>query len=377
MERVASYSTIHPLAFFALSGVLIFTTALAARTADPAIPDNSQTLADTSVDPAQQQEALRRLRLPDDIFNVEGLDKADNRLRMRALYNQAVILNYSDQYGQIRPLLHSMNRLSPNAPETSYLRSMDFYHSGQMARAIVEARKAVDANPALDPAWNFLGYLHVKAGNDSKALDAFLQAIKANPYHAVYRFNAATVFSRQGEIEEAHEQIKQAIRIRSNYADAYYLQALIFAEEEKHDEAFESMLLAEKAGSNDVAFFMNFIDVARRADKPEKLLELMETTRSIRDHRLFRMRGIVFSEYGECSRAIPLLRIVPHEKMSMDAYRAYGKCLLIQNQSTGPFLKAWKLSDDERNQLAAYFKDLEITNKKWPEVKDPIVSPPK
>ena len=317
------------------------------------------------------------LKLPDQVFNVEGLDKASLRLQMRSLYNQAVILNFSNQYGQIAPLLHRMNALSPEAPETHYLRAMSFYHSGQMAQAIVHARKAVDQSPALDPAWNFLGFLHVQAGNDSRALDAFLAAIEANPYHAVYRFNAANAYSRLELPDEALQQIDQAIRIRPNYSDAYYLKALIQREREQYGEAFESMLLAEKTGSNDVPFFMNFVDIARKADKPEKLLELMETTRNLRDFRLYRMRALVFSEYGECDKATPLFRVIPQEEMTLEAYRSYGKCLLIQKQPTEPYLKAWKLNEDEKKELASYLDGLELTSKKWPEVKDPIVDPPR
>ncbi|HBS05255.1 MAG TPA: hypothetical protein DEA96_09835, partial [Leptospiraceae bacterium] len=120
---------------------------------------------------SSQKDPLKSLKLPDEVFNVEGLDKASLRIQMRALYNHAVLLNYSSQYGQIRPLLHEMNRISPDAAETHYLKSMDFFHREQMAQAIVHARKAVDQNPALDPAWNFLGFLHAQAGNDEKALE--------------------------------------------------------------------------------------------------------------------------------------------------------------------------------------------------------------
>ncbi|MBI41585.1 MAG: hypothetical protein CMF59_18480 [Leptospiraceae bacterium] len=322
-------------------------------------------------------DPIEVLKLPDEVFNVEGLDKASLRIQMRSLYNHAVLLNYSSQYGQIRPLLHQMNRISPDAPETHYLKSMDFYHRDQIAKAIVHARKAVDQNPALDPAWNFLGFLHSQAGNDERALEAFLKAIQANPYHSVYRFNAANTYSRISKPEEALEQIEQAIRIRPNYSDAYYLRALILREQKNFIAAFESMLLAEKTGSNDVAFFMNFIDMARKADKPEKLLELMETTQPMRDFRLYRMRAIVFSEYGECNRAVPLLRIIPQDDMTLEAYRAYGKCLLIQDQPTDPYIKAWKLDEEEKEDLMSYLENLEITNKKWPEIKDPIVNPPK
>lgn len=317
------------------------------------------------------------MRLPADVFNVEGLDKASNRIQMRALYNQAVILNYANQYGQIRPLLHRMNQLSPDAPETNYLRAMDFYHKRQVAQAIVHARKAVEESPALDPAWNFLGFLHVQAGNQEKALEAFLAAIEANPYHAVYRFNAANAYSRTGNTEEALKQIDQAIRIRPNYSDGYYLKALILREQKEYDKAFESMLLAEKTGASDVAFYMNFIDIARKADNGSKLLELMETTERMRDFGLYRVRGVVYSEYGECNRAIALLKVVPKSDMDLEAYRAYGKCLLIQNQPTDPYLQAWKLSDEEHNELAKYLDNLEISNKKWPEVKDPVVAPPR
>lgn len=326
---------------------------------------------------ASEMDPVANLKKPDDVFNVEGLDKASLRIQMRSLYNHAVLLNYSNQYGQIRPLLHQMQRLSPDAPETNYLRGMDFFHRNQMAQAIVHTRKAVEQSPALDPAWNFLGFLHSQAGNDERALNAFLSAIEANPYHSVYRFNAANVYSRMEKPELALEQIEQAIRIRPNYSDAYYLRALIHREKQNYQAAFESMLLAEKTGSSDVPFFMNFIDLARKADKPEKLLELLDTTQRMRDFRLYRMRAIVFSEYGECNRAVPLLKIIPQNEMNLEAYRAYGKCLLIQNQPTDPYIKSWQLDEEEKKDLLSYLENLEITNKKWPEIKDPIVDPPK
>lgn len=320
---------------------------------------------------------MDRLRLPESLFDVEGLDKANNRIRMRSLYNQAVLLNYSNQYGQIRPLLHQMNQLSPDAPETNYLRAMDFYHRGEMAQAIVHAKKAVTQNPALDPAWNFLGFLQSQAGNQNLALESFLSAIEANPYHAVYRFNAANAYSRNGNTDEALLQIGQAIRIRPNYSDAYYLKALIERERKEFASAFDSMVLAEKTGSNTVAFYKDFIDISRQADQSAKLLELMETTERMRDFGLYRVRGVVYSEYGECNRAIALLRIVPNTEMDLEAYRAYGKCLLIQKQPTGPYLQAWKLSEEEESELSRYLNNLEIINKKWPEVKDPVVAPPR
>ena len=350
--------------------LLILLISLAPRRAQSAEPTGAQPPADLN------QPDMQRLRLPESLFDVEGLDKANNRIQMRSLYNHAVLLNYSNQYGQIRPLLHQMNQLSPDAPETNYLRAMDFYHRGQMAQAIVHAKIAVEQNPALDPAWNFLGFLQSQAGNLDMALESFLSAIEANPYHAVYRFNAANAYSRKGNTEEALLQINQAIRIRPNYSDAYYLKALILRERKEFAASFDSMVLAEKTGSNSVAFFKDFIDISRQADQSAKLLELMETTERMRDFSLYRVRGIVYSEYGECNRAIALLRVIPNTEMDLEAYRAYGKCLLIQKQPTEPYLQAWKLSEEEESELSRYLDNLEIINKKWPEVKDPVVAPP-
>ena len=339
--------------------------------------ESPQPANQSNPDPAQQElEAIKKLRLPSQVFNIEGLDKAAIRLQIRALYNHAVLLNYSNQFGQVRPLLQQMDQLSPDAPETNYLRAMDFYFRKQMAQAIVYARKAVDASSALDPAWNFLGFLHSQAGNEDKALDCFLKAIESNPYQAVYRFNAANAFSRGGKADEALEQIDQAIRIRPNYSEAYYLKALILREQKNYEAAFQTMILAEQTGAKDVPFYLNFIDIARIADHPDKLLELMESTSRMRDFGLFRIRGIVYSDYGECNQAIGLLSAVPADQMNVDAYRAFGKCLLIQNRNTDAYIKSWNLTDEQKEGLQNYLKNLEITNKKWPEVKDPIVAPP-
>ena len=80
---------------------------------------------------------------------------------------------------------------------------VDAAQSGKLDQAAAAFRKAVEVDPTDAGAWDSLGVVLVRVGDEARGVEAFRRALRAVPGHPEAHRNLAVVLDRQGRGAEA------------------------------------------------------------------------------------------------------------------------------------------------------------------------------
>lgn len=129
---------------------------------------------------------------------------------------------------------------------------------GKTSQAIESMEKAIDLNPRMVEAFNFLGLIYLTNSRFDKAIEQFEEAVKLDPYFTDARNNLGIACRRVGQFERAEKEFGAALK-DGNYRspEKIYLNlGHLYLEQGRTGEAVES--------------FRRALDIA-----PEYLLGLM------------------------------------------------------------------------------------------------------
>jgi tetratricopeptide (TPR) repeat protein len=112
-------------------------------------------------------------------------------------------------------------------------------HGRTRAEAIDAYDQALRADPRKVEALLNCGTLHYEDGNLEKAAEYFRHAIALDAENALAHFNLGSVLDDAGEVEAARQHLRQAVRLRPNYADAHYNLAFVCEKLDALSEAQE------------------------------------------------------------------------------------------------------------------------------------------
>lgn len=133
--------------------------------------------------------------------------------------------------------------LNPEEIE-NYLRLSECYkQSGEIKNAIVYLEKVIAIAPKKEY-YHLLGWLYFRDRLYNLASETFTQALKLEPESYEIYLERAIIDLKLGNLEQALEETKRALRINSESALAYFLQALIYSQRKEKNIAFTA---AEKA----------------------------------------------------------------------------------------------------------------------------------
>ena len=120
--------------------------------------------------------------------------------------------------------------------------------AGKLDEAIGEAKAAADADPqSSDAAW-VLGNAYNQMADTqtaaelrqnylSKAVDAYLQAIKLNPNNDAAFTNLATVYYKTGQFDEAQKRVEEALKLNPTDATSHYVLGTIYVQRDPQQYA--------------------------------------------------------------------------------------------------------------------------------------------
>jgi tetratricopeptide (TPR) repeat protein len=118
--------------------------------------------------------------------------------------------------------------------------------AGKFDEAIREAQAATTAEPQSSDAQWVLGNAYnqmadtqsaadLRQNTLSKAVDAYLQALKLNPNSDATYTNLATVYYKTGQFDEAQKQVEQALKINPTDATSHYVLGTIYLQRNPKD----------------------------------------------------------------------------------------------------------------------------------------------
>jgi len=247
----------------------------------------------------QIKESLRRAPGRSYAWRILGLieDARGDRIEAQRAFQTA--LRLGDANADVRQRLAQLLADSGKADEASKVMAQGNLGKDETARTQIaiglaelqrnrlvpaeEAlRKAIALAPNLVDAWNGLGTVLASSGRSAEAEKAYDEAIRLLPGRAETLINRATVRRTLGHLEDALEDIRNAIAADAQYAYAWRLLGTIQRDAKNHGEAVlafrkidalgqataqDLVLLGESlAGSGDVPGGLNALARAEAMD---------------------------------------------------------------------------------------------------------------
>lgn len=105
------------------------------------------------------------------------------------------------------------------------------FSAGNPARAEELLKKAVSVRIETAAAWQTLGIIYMDQERFDEALAALAQAVLQDPINSRSRNYLGVVIGRKGWIDGAQSELRRAVELDPNYADAHYNLAVFYLEE--------------------------------------------------------------------------------------------------------------------------------------------------
>ncbi|EHQ08073.1 tetratricopeptide repeat protein [Leptonema illini] len=323
-------------------------------------------------------EAAKEPQKPIDankLFDEKALEKANQRLKIRDLTSAITREFFLKNFRKGEALLTELKALNPTNGIDLYFQSILEFEKGNFATSIFMLEECLKKNNELDPAWNMLGYLYSRSGDQERALKAFEKAIAFEPYHPVYRYNHARALWLTGSFSAALDETKRVLDLRDNMPEAYFLAGLILEDMKREKEALPYYRLAEERGLSEDDFYVHYFRLGLKLDSSADLLRLLEKTRQSKNPDLIRMQATIRMNAGEFQRALEFnLQLLSNGHYVEEDLARTGE-LLCRTGTGMSGLQGTKLNDAAISRIRVGFEKCEGTRRKGPDVRDPVLQP--
>jgi Flp pilus assembly protein TadD len=101
--------------------------------------------------------------------------------------------------------------------------------------------KALRYNQEQAQAYNNLGFIYYKSQEYGKAHDNFQRALKVNPDYLEARYNLALTFKDMGDKDKAKKEFRTIVAVNNSLADPHHWLGVIALEEGASEEAIEHL----------------------------------------------------------------------------------------------------------------------------------------
>ena len=181
---------------------------------------------------------------------------------------------------------------------------------GSVAEAEKSWRRVLEVDPDHAEAWNNLGVLYRRRGDDEKALDAFLEAQERSPDRPDIPYNIGNLHKGAGRHDEAVAAYNRAIEIDPNYAPAYNNLGTLYESRKERDKAMEVFRRGLSADGRDAALRFNMGLVYQEQSRWDDARDAFETALKSRPGWVPGLNnlGIVLQEMGREDEAARTFR---------------------------------------------------------------------
>lgn len=107
--------------------------------------------------------------------------------------------------------------MTPLDPEAHKIRALVLYDLKRLPEAAAAYELALSVRPRDDSLWLQLGMLRDELGDPSGALIAFNESVRLAPYYALPRWQRGNFLLRQGRLDEAFADLRQAVVSNPDY----------------------------------------------------------------------------------------------------------------------------------------------------------------
>jgi len=148
----------------------------------------------------------------------------------------ALVLEQQGRLAEALAEYRAARALDPTLASTTYNVARMHELLGDTGAAVREYRAALDLDPRYRASWYALGHLLESQAHFDEAATAYERGLELGP-DAEARFGLGYVRHRQGRLEDAEHNYREAIRLRPNHPRAHLNLGGLFAQEGKLGEA--------------------------------------------------------------------------------------------------------------------------------------------
>jgi superkiller protein 3 len=183
----------------------------------------------TSEKVRRSQSMMRAGRVNDALEIIDDViaDEPDNAI----LYNvKGQFLFLAGRYDEALTVFHKAVELDPYLTDAHNFLGATYDELGQKAEAEREYRIALadPAYPTPELVWLNLGLLYVSEGREAEAVEAFRKSVEINPKYYKAHYELALTLERLGQLEEAIREFEVAEPGFDNVGEFYYRMGLTF-----------------------------------------------------------------------------------------------------------------------------------------------------
>ncbi len=160
---------------------------------------------------------------------------------------KATFLTRQNKLTEAQEILSSALQAHPDHPRINavYAHLVEA-RGGDFVEAEMRLKKALENDPYLDQAWRFLGQLQERMNQPMNAEKSYRRGLQNRVDDAELHGSLGHLLARMGRVEEAEQQLREAIRLSKNQRTELYVSlGSILAEQGRADEArkaFEKVL---------------------------------------------------------------------------------------------------------------------------------------
>jgi tetratricopeptide (TPR) repeat protein len=189
-------------------------------------------------------------------------------------------------------------------------RARQLHQAGDLARAELLYRQALEADPANVEAWRLLGAACQGQGKRADDAACYRRALRLEPRHAEALTDLGVALAEQGQLDEAAAALRQACLVQPAFAKAHYNLAVALAQLGKLDDAEAAFREALRLQSGYAAAHYGLGNVLRdKGRRDEAIACYREALRLKPDYgEAYNNLGLSLTEAGALDEAVIVLR---------------------------------------------------------------------
>jgi tetratricopeptide (TPR) repeat protein len=193
----------------------------------------------------------------------------------------------------------------------------EYLRSGDIAKAVLEFEKAVEAEPDNHESRNSLGAALSSIGDFGRAVEHFRAAVRIKQDFVEGHYNLGRAYAEMGSLDEALNQFSTVLQLDSTFALAYLSGGDILAARGLGEQAADSYEGAIRFDPNLLPAYLRLASVYIGTGEHERAVNLLLRARTLRpeDPEIVSMAGRAAIRNRDFDQAILLIK----EAMEMDS----------------------------------------------------------
>lgn len=258
--------------------------------------------------------------------------------------NKAIELESRKDWSALLEHSRRWTRVQPGSGTAWFGLGNAYSEAGQPTKAIEAYQQALRIDPEHAEAWNNLGVTYDRASQSAKAIETLQHALRINQEYAEAWLNLGVAYYGAGQPAKAIETLQQALRINPELAEAWNNLGIAYRKVGQPDKAIEAWQQALRIDPENANAWNNLGNVYGRAGQPAKAIEAFQQALRINPEyaNAWYNLGIAYRKVGQPAKGIEALqqalRINPEDA---DTWYNLGVAYALSGQS-GKVMEVYK-----------------------------------